>query len=109
MNSIKHPFNDGLGAAGSKWFKIFMHRHPDISKRKAQHLNPARAQKLNRFIVKDYFDKLKSVMLEIGVMQKPQSIYNVDEKGNRLCLHKAPVVLARKGVKRCLLYTSRCV
>lgn len=100
MNEIKNPFNNNVGSAGRKWFKLFMQRHPDVAIRKSQNLNPSRAQKLNRFIVNDHFEKLKNVMIEMDVMQKPQSIYNVDEKGNRLCLHKAPLVLARKGSKR---------
>lgn len=33
-----------------------------MSKRKAQNMNPVRSQKLNRFIVSDYFKKLESVL-----------------------------------------------
>lgn len=100
LNNIKNPFNKISGMAGRKWLHLFLKRHPDVAPRKSQNLNPARAQKLNRFIVNDYFEKLKTVMTDLDLMQKPQSIYNIDEKSNRLCLHKAPVVLARKGAKR---------
>jgi hypothetical protein len=48
---------------------------------KAQNFNPGRDQKLNRFIVKDCFAKLKITMEELGIMNKPEGIYNVDEKG----------------------------
>ncbi|KAK9681396.1 hypothetical protein QE152_g38342 [Popillia japonica] len=68
MNKIKNPCSNKLGTAGRKWLQLFMRRYPDISKRKSQNLNPARAQKRH-------------------------------EKGNRLCLHKVPVALARKGSK----------
>lgn len=100
LNGVAHPFNPNKFAAGKKWLKLFLCRHPIISRRKSQNLNPARAQKLNRFIVNDHFEKLKTVMLEIGLMDKPQSIYNIDEKGNRLCLHKAQTVLAKRGARR---------
>ncbi|KAJ8882992.1 hypothetical protein PR048_014831 [Dryococelus australis] len=46
-------------------------------------LNPARAQKFKRFIAGDHFDKLLAVMTELDVLQKPQSIYDKDEKGTQ--------------------------
>lgn len=39
-------------------------------------------------------------MLELDVMDKPHLIFNIDEKGCRLNLHKAQQVFARKGSKR---------
>ena len=44
--------------ADRAWVEGFLHRHPMIASRKAQNLNPGRAQKWNRFIVNDYFAKL---------------------------------------------------
>ncbi len=55
-NNIAHPFTSSK--AGEKWFQLFKIRHPDISVRKAQNMNAARAQKLNREIVKDHFEKI---------------------------------------------------
>lgn len=46
---------------GRSWYRNFMRRNPNLRKRKAQNMNMARAQKLNRFIVNDYFEKLKEV------------------------------------------------
>jgi len=43
--------------AGRAWVHGFLRRHPIISSRKAQNLNPGRAQKWNHFIVDDYFAK----------------------------------------------------
>lgn len=39
-------------------------------------------------------------MLHLNILQKPQRIYSMDEKGCRLSLHKSPAVLAQKGAKR---------
>lgn len=98
-NGIATPFST-KGLAGRKWLKLFLGRHPDVAKRKSQFMNPARAAKLNRFIVEDYFEKLKIVMLKLDVIQSPQRIFNIDEKGCRLNLHKSQQVFARKGAKR---------
>jgi hypothetical protein len=51
--------------------------------RKAQNLNPGRTQKLNSFIFNDYCAKLSITMEELGVMNKPEYLYIVDEKGCR--------------------------
>jgi hypothetical protein len=58
------------------------------------------AQKLNQFIVKDYFDKLKELLMRLDIMDKPEWIYNVDEKGCRLCLNIEPKVQGQEGAKR---------
>ncbi len=126
QNDIDNPFNPKTASAGRKWFRLFMKRHPNIAQRKAQHLNEARAAKLNRHVVNDYFTKLNSeyfcyqffdfffgifqffktflfftaALDEMNLKNKPQSVYNMDEKGVRMCLHKSPTVLSGKGVRR---------
>lgn len=57
--NIETPFKEDNGSAGRKWFNLFLKRHPEVRRRKAQNLNEARAAKLNRFIVHDYFSKLE--------------------------------------------------
>ncbi|XP_013200639.2 uncharacterized protein LOC106143167 [Amyelois transitella] len=85
---------------GRDWLRGFLNRHKNISRRKSQNLNPARAAKLNKVVVADYFAKLKKTMEENDVLNKPERIFNVDEKGCQLNLHKAPQVLAERGTKR---------
>ena len=63
-------------------------------------MNPGRAAKLNPHIVKDYFDKLKAVMEEYELFDKPHCIFNMDEKGCRLTLHHQKQVMAQRGAKR---------
>lgn len=99
-NEIKNNFSSETKLAGRGWFRLFLKRHPELSKRKAQNMNPARAQKLNKFIVNDYFKKLGDTLDELGFKDKPERIYNLDEKGCRLTIHHQQVVMARKGVKR---------
>ncbi|XP_050304697.1 uncharacterized protein LOC126742166 [Anthonomus grandis grandis] len=63
-------------------------------------MNMARAQKMNMPIVDDYFHKLRETIEKLKLFDKPGNIYNMDEKGCRLTIHKQPIVLARKGAKR---------
>lgn len=77
-----------------------MTRHPEVAKRKSQRMNPGRAMKLNKFIANDYFVKLRNILVEMSLMTFPEKIFNMDEKGCRLHLHKDPQVYAKKGSKR---------
>lgn len=106
MHNIPHKFNREKQLAGKEWYRSFMKRHPNISQRKAQQLNPARAQKLNHFIVDDYFKTLNDLLERTGLKYKPGNIYNMDEKGCRLMLHHQQRVLAEKGSKRVHLVGS---
>nr|CAH7719104.1 unnamed protein product [Callosobruchus chinensis] len=85
---------------GRDWLRGFLKRHKDLSLRKAQNLNPARAQKLNKAVVADYFHKLKKILEDNDLLNRPECIYNIDEKGCQLNLHNAPQVLAKRGTKR---------
>ncbi|KAI4455501.1 hypothetical protein MML48_9g00007999 [Holotrichia oblita] len=102
-NNLNHPFFTEKKMVGRFWIIGFLQRHQEISIRKAQSMNPARPQKLNKFIIKDYFDKLKTVLQELDLTDKSERIYNVDEKGCRLTLHHQQTVLAQKGAKRVYL------
>jgi hypothetical protein len=99
-NEISTPFNAQKGMAGKDWLKAFLKRNRDIAQRRAQHMNPARAQKLNRFIVSDYFNKLEKVLTEMELFDKPDRIFNIDEKGCQLAVHHQQKVLAKTGSKR---------
>ena len=98
-NNIPNPFAKEKGMAGHAWVEGLLQRYHMIASRKVQNLNPGIAQNLNCFIVNDYFAKLKMTMEELGVMNKPEYIYIVHEKGCRLCLHKQPLVMIQKGRK----------
>ena len=87
-NNIPNLFVKEKGMAGHAWVEGFLHHYPMIASCKAQNLKPGIAHNLNRFIVNDFFAKLKMTMEELGVMNKPEHMYIVDEKGCRLCLHK---------------------
>lgn len=99
-NNLTNPFRNDKEMAGRYWLRGFLSRNPQIRPRTAQNLNPARAQKLNPYIVKDHFSKLEVVLKELDIIDKPERIFNLDEKGCRLCLHHKQKVLAEKGARR---------
>jgi hypothetical protein len=84
-NNIPNPFLREKGMAGRAWLEVFFRRNPMTASRKAQYLNPGRAQKSSRFIVNDYFANLKTTMEELGVMSEPECVYNVDKMKNVDC------------------------
>lgn len=99
-NNVSNVFSDKKNIAGKKWLKNFVKRNPEISLRRAQLLNPARAQKLNKPIVSKHFEALKDIYDELNISTHPERLYNMDEKGCRLTLHHQQKVFAAKGTKR---------
>ncbi|CAH0727259.1 unnamed protein product, partial [Brenthis ino] len=99
-HKIPNSFNDTRCTAGRKWLKNFLKRNPEISVRKAQFMNSARAQKLNKDIVQQHFTAIKKLYDELDIPRHPERLYNIDEKGCRLTLHHQQYVLAQKGNKR---------
>ncbi|XP_018363679.1 PREDICTED: uncharacterized protein LOC108761566 [Trachymyrmex cornetzi] len=100
LHEIPYTFNTIACTAGRSWLTAILKRNPEISKRKAQFMNQGRAQKLNKFIIKNHFEKLNNLLTELDIKFKPERIFNMDEKGCRLTMHHQPTVLAQKGAKR---------
>ena len=93
--NLKTPFKNGI--PGKDWLSAFQKRH-GLSVRKPQPLSGVRARVLNPAVVTAYFDDLKKVVAELGLAEKPQAIWNMDETNVSLT-HKPPKVLAKSGVK----------
>lgn len=68
-----------------------MQRCSDVANKKWENLSSSRAQKQNRLIVNDYFDKTETTIIDMNVMRKPQSIYNVENCINNNCAALRPV------------------
>jgi len=56
-NSIPNPFVKEEGMAGHGWVEDFLRHNPMTASCKVQNINLGRAQKLNHFIVNDYYAK----------------------------------------------------
>ncbi|CAH0730218.1 unnamed protein product, partial [Brenthis ino] len=98
--NIDNNFNKKTGLAEKAWLRLFLKRNPSLAKRKAQFLNPARAQKLNKVIVAHHFHEVRKLYDELDLHYHPEKIYNMDEKGCRLTLYHQQTVIAQKGAKR---------
>lgn len=81
QNDIPNNFNKSSQRAGKDWLKLFLKRHPDISKRKVQILNPGRVQKLNKCIVMQHFEEYKKIYDVLNINTKPERLFNMEEKG----------------------------
>jgi hypothetical protein len=66
------------------WFQGFLARNPTIALRKSQKHKSRMFPKVNRFIVKDYFDKLRELLMQLDIMDKLGRIYSVDLKESNL-------------------------
>jgi DDE superfamily endonuclease len=95
LNRQKHPF--GKCGPGKGWWKRFMKDHPNLSFRTPQELTEARAQRANKVVVKDHFDKLQQIIQENSL--DAGRIWNMDETGFIIvpCLQK---VIAKKGARQ---------
>lgn len=70
----EHPLSD-------RWFRGFMDRWPELKVLKPRPLSNYRAQATSEETVSSYFSRLKSILEQNGLMDRPELIYNVDEKG----------------------------
>ena len=95
-----NPFT--LGIPGHDWWRLFMKRwSSELSIRKPQHLPTSRATAMTIETINSWFDKLESVLKEIGLADLPQDvleqhIWNCDETG--FCTAQASKkVIAKRG------------
>ena len=80
VTNRKNPFNGGVPEEG--WWSGFLKRHPQISKRKPQHLQMVRAQVSRQDIMDHRFnDCLGPTLKKLHLERKAERIYNVDESG----------------------------
>lgn len=102
---LKHNFNHETKQAGYDWLSSFLVRNPELSIRQSEGVSIARAKGLNKIAVKEYFDLLKNVLEENGLIDKPGNIFNMDETGLQLN-NKPGKVVALKGSKNVTSVTS---
>lgn len=69
-----HPLSD-------RWYRGFMARWPEMKLVKPRALSNCRAEATSKASITKYFNNLESVLKKYDLMDKPECIYNVDEKG----------------------------
>lgn len=102
---IHHKFNKNKKRAGKDWFKAFMKRNTDLSIRKSEGVSLARARAMNRTDVGNYFELLQQVLEQNNLIDKPGSLFNMDETGLQLN-NRPEYVVAEKGSKNVAAITS---
>ena len=77
--NLSTPFTDGR--PGDDWFVNFCKRN-NLKLKNCESLQSNRQQNTaDPFIIYDFYDKLKTVMDELELNDKPDSIWNLDESG----------------------------
>ena len=86
----EHPLCD-------RWYRSFMDRWPELKKVKPRSLVNYRAQATSKEKVSSYFDNLQSVLQRNNLINKPEHICNVDEKGVQT-EHRPPYIICADDV-----------
>ena len=64
-----------------QWLYNFMTRWPQLKVQKPRSLEIMRAKATSQETVNRYFDELEKILQKYNLKDRPQAIYNVDEKG----------------------------
>ncbi|KAJ3639912.1 hypothetical protein Zmor_003240 [Zophobas morio] len=95
---LQGRFNNTKKIAGNDWLKLFMRRNPTLSIRQSEGVSLARAEGMNKEEVQQYFQLLTKTLTDHDLLNKPLSIFNMDETGLQLNNEPGKVV-AIKGSK----------
>ena len=94
--AIHKELRDSEHPLSTKWYKNFMTRWPDLKIVKPRSLEMQRAKASSEVNVQNYYSELHKILEKYDLFDKPERIYNVDEKG--ICTnHKSPYVIAATG------------
>ena len=84
------------GVPRDDWWRGFMRRHPQLVQRRPQALQMVRAESATVGMIHDWFQNcLKPSLESLGLVDKPSSIYNVDESGFLLSGRPGKVIAKR--------------
>lgn len=82
---------------GKDWWYGFKGRNPTVTLRSPEKLTSIRARALNSVKVGEYFLDLKKEMNRLGLNDKPELVWNMDEKGVPLEHTPSKVVAAKSS------------
>lgn len=89
----KNPFNKEEEAAGEWWWKDFRNRH-GLCLRVPENIASYRSSMANRTILNDFYDKLKALLVTLGIENRPDLIWNCDETGLSYVVKPSKIVTA---------------
>ncbi|XP_045169024.1 uncharacterized protein LOC123531825 [Mercenaria mercenaria] len=79
-----------------KWFSGFRKRWPELRVTKPRALTKCRAASTSQQAVNSYFTNLETVIMNNNLLNKPECIYNIDEKGIQT-EHSPPYIVGGKA------------
>lgn len=83
---------------GFDWFYGFMSRWPNLKLNKPRSLELSRAMSANPISINNYFKELTNIMNKYDLTNKPECIFNIDEKGLN-SEHKPPKLFLENYAK----------
>jgi hypothetical protein len=97
-------FSKSKEAAGYEWLYGLLRRHPELSIRKPEPLSIARACGMNEVVLQKWFESLGESLNELGIKNRPDRLWNVDETG--LQDHFVPQKVVAEAGKTCYQATA---
>ncbi|XP_022826400.1 uncharacterized protein LOC111356328 [Spodoptera litura] len=85
---------------GKKWLKLFLNRHPEITKRNAEVISKGRAA-VTESAIRAWFKELDQFLIEedaLDIKNNPSRIFNADETGVMTC-PKTGIILGPKNYR----------
>lgn len=84
-----------------------MRRWPELHAVKPSGLLELKAKAVSPECISKYFKELKAIIDKHGIADKPQLIFNVDEKGINTGGSKPPNIVAAKGIAAQVVTSER--
>ena len=81
-----------------QWYNGFIRRWPNLKNIKPSSLDAIRARATNPEKIQDYFKELDKILTKYNLKERPDLIYNIDEKGIS-CEHKPPYIVCNRSLK----------
>jgi hypothetical protein len=103
-NGSKHSFNQEKSAAGKKWLRYFLKRHPVLSLRTPGRISAARAKSFTSENVARFFDMYESEFKKVN--HKARRIFNVDATGITAMQYRYSTVVSVRSKKEVSSLTS---
>ena len=80
-----------------KWWRGFKKRRPEIPLHKPDNLDCDRSRMNNQVVMDQFFKLLKEELESIGVLDKPEHIFNADEAGIDLNARSGKVIVPKRS------------
>ena len=89
------------------WYYHFLNRWPELHAVKPASLSELRAKAASQESISNYFTELESILIKYNLKNKPEYIYNVDEKGINTGGGKPPNIIAARNKKAQVVASER--